>query len=876
MKRYEQDTEIRRMSGAAFLTELEAETTSPARLRLNRMLEALTQWGLGALLLLSVHWPIHGLLHSGVRPGQLLAVAMLAWTGVSLLLGTKIGRGVLVGVAVLGAILLGNALLSDTDVQKSLSWVLEQLYAISVHLYWFEPIVGTTLEGWLPPLDAALATLEATLLFLLAFRRLRFWLLASAGIAAHLTGLAVSGLTHRFAFLLFLGLLTLGYIRFVAEKRRRAGVAHEQPAMGRLLLQAIPIVLIPVLAVSLIPKQDAPLQWPWLDARISAWTLAFEERFIRTDTEFFNLGAAGFTGRTQRLGGRIRPGGTVVMDVTTENRTYLRGAAYSDWLGDSWSQEQPEDVFLPSEPGSEVVGESGPGGNAVGIDGTVLPVDAARFGDSNVMQLDLSETRGGWAEIPVEVLFPDADEADRELLTALRDGSLVPLLFPAYDMTIQYRNLTTRSVFVPLKTQLPLRIGAEGVLNLAQNAHGIGLADQKLPFGSQYALTYAQPMYGDPMLQRALTLSRGGLYEDALRRLYGGRSMAFAPAGTARGRLGQLSRRASQVRETYTRLPETIPSRVRELARSITDGEDTDYARATAIEEWLSGSFPYTLDPGRLPEGEDFVDHFLFDEQQGYCTYFASAMVVMLREIGIPARYVEGYVLPDNGGDSNAFQVTNRNAHAWPEVYFEGFGWMQFEPTPGFAGITEYLIEQDAEEAFAGGGIPDDIQEMIERYRYGDAGGSEGYVPSPVPSVQGGALRWIVPLAAVFAVLLLYPLGEGISRIQEALLRRRARKARILHGYVRALRWLSHAGLTLRPGETLQEFSQRISDAYYLDRMPAGRMTELYMRVLYGDKEPGHEESVSFEIALEDLKRQVLRDLGLRRWIPLRVVILGI
>ena len=81
------------------------------------------------------------------------------------------------------------------------------------------------------------------------------------------------------------------------------------------------------------------------------------------------------------------------------------------------------------------------------------------------------------------------------------------------------------------------------------------------------------------------------------------------------------------------------------------------------------------------PTGRDFVSWFLLDERQGYCTSFATAMAVMARMVGLPARYIEGYAaVPDS--DSVA-RVTQQQAHAWTEIYFAGFGWLPFDPTPG-------------------------------------------------------------------------------------------------------------------------------------------------------------------------------------------------
>ena len=113
----------------------------------------------------------------------------------------------------------------------------------------------------------------------------------------------------------------------------------------------------------------------------------------------------------------------------------------------------------------------------------------------------------------------------------------------------------------------------------------------------------------------------------------------------------------------YLQLPETVPKRIEQIALSITKDFDNNYDKVKAIEVYLASKYPYTLKPDPTPNGRDFADYFLFDLKEGYCVYYATAMVVMLRSIGIPARYVKGYMLPPEavttGYSSNAGESTN-------------------------------------------------------------------------------------------------------------------------------------------------------------------------------------------------------------------------
>ena len=136
----------------------------------------------------------------------------------------------------------------------------------------------------------------------------------------------------------------------------------------------------------------------------------------------------------------------------------------------------------------------------------------------------------------------------------------------------------------------------------------------------------------------------------------------------------------AQIMQDYTALPAHLQTQLYDLAREICAGTETAYDRAFAIQNYLSRNFRYTLEVEPQPENIDFVSSFLLKTREGYCTYFASAMTVLCRMAGLPARYVEGYLAePDENGHA---YVTGLNAHAWTEVYFSGFGWLTFDATP--------------------------------------------------------------------------------------------------------------------------------------------------------------------------------------------------
>jgi transglutaminase-like putative cysteine protease len=138
--------------------------------------------------------------------------------------------------------------------------------------------------------------------------------------------------------------------------------------------------------------------------------------------------------------------------------------------------------------------------------------------------------------------------------------------------------------------------------------------------------------------------------------------------------------------ETYLQIPPEVPERVHELALTLTGQAETPFEKAKAIETYLR-QFEYTLDIPAPPEDRDLVDYFLFDLQKGYCDYYASAMVMLARAAGLPARLAVGYSTGSYDYTRQVFVVSEANAHAWPEIYLEPVGWVPFEPT---ASLTSF------------------------------------------------------------------------------------------------------------------------------------------------------------------------------------------
>jgi len=129
----------------------------------------------------------------------------------------------------------------------------------------------------------------------------------------------------------------------------------------------------------------------------------------------------------------------------------------------------------------------------------------------------------------------------------------------------------------------------------------------------------------------------------------------------------------------YLQLPDELPVRVRNLAKEIAAQSDNPYDQATALEKYVRKHVKYSESVSPPPPNRDGVDYTLFERPEGYCNYYASALAVMARAVGIPARVVSGYSLGEF--ESGTFRIVEANAHSWVEIYFPSYGWVEFEPT---------------------------------------------------------------------------------------------------------------------------------------------------------------------------------------------------
>ncbi|WP_106963258.1 MULTISPECIES: transglutaminase TgpA family protein [Streptomyces] len=217
----------------------------------------------------------------------------------------------------------------------------------------------------------------------------------------------------------------------------------------------------------------------------------------------------------------------------------------------------------------------------------------------------------------------------------------------------------------------------------------------------------------------------------------------------------------------YTDLPDSLPSVVAETARDVTDGAKSDYDRAVMLQDWftLSGDFQYDTDV-EVGSGSQAIARFLQDKR-GFCVHYSFAMASMARSLGIPARIAVGFA-PGTPQSDGTVSVAMRDAHAWPELYFEGVGWTRFEPTPTRGSTPDYTVQDvedngPADPARPSQAAPTDPSAQPSRSTDcradgSDPGSCESESPQAALPTDGDGPKWHVVLLWALAGLLVLAL----------------------------------------------------------------------------------------------------------------------
>ncbi|NLC43404.1 MAG: hypothetical protein GX783_03880 [Clostridiales bacterium] len=402
---------------------------------------------------------------------------------------------------------------------------------------------------------------------------------------------------------------------------KRLSKSHSMPALGYWQLCVLPLsIAVIITAVAIVPRRSRDLKWDYLVDTVQEVEDRINDRFgFIPSGQSFRLSVTGFPSSSDELGGPVVLSDDIALEVTSTAPLYLRGSILNEYISTGWT-DTIDDIRYEFN------------------DNTVEDrrLSAYNFDEVTWKQLlDKDQLEAFFPEVEAEITHIGINSS-----VMFNSQQLIDLN-PARRSSTPYFNVkgesyTTRNI----RENEPYRISAR-VPNLSDPEFRDFI--RSIPAELDLNLSHLTGSgYGDP------------IYREKLR----------------------------SIQEHYMGIPSEFPQRIYDLVDELTKSSDIHLDKVLAIQDYLQNNYEYTLEPPYTPSDRDFVDHFLFDLQEGYCTYFATAMTVMTRAAGIPARYVEGFLMPSRPNSKRIYEVRNLHGHAWVEIYFPGVGWLPFDPTP--------------------------------------------------------------------------------------------------------------------------------------------------------------------------------------------------
>ncbi len=497
------------------------------------------------------------------------------------------------------------------------------------------------------------------------FRSNNLWVgLVLSGVAI-LTNLSFmpDGYDTRFFAFIFLAMLLVARITHVQRLREWGTGKFRITNNGRWIsVQAsVVLCLLILLVTSLFPVNV--LVWR---TAVDAWNTArspisnIEDEFARLFSPIASRKdvAGRYFGDTLPFKGTISLGGEVVMQARSKHPAYWLNRTYSQYTPQGWIAGDSQNL-------------------AVGIDQLPPPPQESfrRIEDTHSIVVQF-ETNNLWAGGNIEWISRGA------IAETLKPKTFtIEIEDPLNDQGLpdDVKNVAQelRSLLIPLKTVF---VEAEIVRNLPGDLSLIsvspGIQDTDRDRIDTVTISRKEPTIPDVVGWRTQNrLKEGDAYA----------TRSYVSLATVEELRESSSNYSGYLKDHYLQLPAELPQRVRDLAKRATEGTTNPMDKALVIQDFLrSDVFEYSQDIDGPPPNSDGVDHFLFASRTGYSDYYASAMAVMMRTVGVPARLAGGYAPGEKQEHSEFRAVRDSDSHVWVQVYFPGHGWIDFEPTPAW------------------------------------------------------------------------------------------------------------------------------------------------------------------------------------------------
>ena len=603
-----------------------------------------------------------------------------------------------------------------------------------------------------------------------------------------------------FAFYVFDITSLLFYFRYIYHYNSKKGINKLIKQWG-ITFWLIPLCLIVCLIAYSMPVSQYPIQFKWLDDKINAY---IQENYAISFDDF-NVNKMGF-GNSSTLGGIASPNSMEALDVKASKPIYLKGRVSDEYTGSEWINTDKGTVLLN-----------------------------ASNSENTLQNYELQEGIKFLPKIQMTInTQTNPNLKPHYKNTLVSPSGINKSTYIDYDtVQVTYKQISTKTIFI-----------SDGLLNISiPNAQTLIDKNGDIRTQNSHSKNFSYQMdtynfkYGDQTFQNILRKSKKGLYDQNIN-------------GVDNNVRNILKSRADAIYAKYLELPSTLPTRVTNLAYSITSSATNNYDKVKMIETYLATNMKYTLTPPQNPKSQDFVDYFLFDSKQGYCTYYATAMAVLVRSLGIPARYVEGYLMPDQkDAASGLYVVTNERAHAWVEVYFEGVGWVQFEPTTiynqnFYSNSLVNIAGTNPNAAQAGSEVIqtpsiDDTSSISPSVSSSSASSvSSAVKPKSVSKTTGENKLYIF----IFILLVLFVVISRIItnhiRIKNRIIRAFQMEPRqsILALYQYYLQLFTLLDLQIKPDETATEFAKRMAVTYdFFKELDFEGITGLFVIAKYSE-----------------------------------------
>ncbi len=578
----------------------------------------------------------------------------------------------------------------------------------------------------------------------------------------------------------------------------------------------LPICLACALVVIILPASSKPINWSKAGNFFTTIAEKFHGPFSKDNSEVeeiseFNPSKTGYSDEDKKLGGSLIDDDTLMLTVTPKagqtqlSNIYLRGSISKEYTGSMWKK----------------------------------PTNSPDYGAKEYTLENLE-------------LFNSLIEANNNSYKNLQINSI----------GINYNSISTKTVFYPANT-----LDFDLIYLNQEMYQTADFKTQNIRFSNnmtqivQYSLLYLFNIQEEDYFKQILINSEKYKYSNSQNKIHDS-ALSFCNFLLSNNINyvdktdysssdyisatdidieydydinSVMKQRSKYIHDNYTILPDTIPDRVKNLAKDITRDCKTDYEKLEAIKNYLKKNYEYTKKPPNTKKGQDFVDFFLFDGKKGYCTYFATAMAVLGRCVDIPMRYVEGVLVDSGSFDGYQYLVKNTNAHAWTEAYFEGIGWITYDATPS-----------NGQSSSSNQSYYNNNNSRGDSTSQEDLGGVIANSDNDTQTPEQRGQQRIINIIIIFVSAVLFvaiALGSFIFYIQFIKIKFKRKyekldnREKLILTFSQIIYYLKKLGYARKPDETILIFSDIIGSRFSFKNITFNKVVKLFSLARYAERE---------------------------------------